>query len=555
MEANPKSDGKPITFILQPDGVTTGSNKSRINAYIAAQAHQRRRNRRERLQVAKKIEVLPFQAHPSNSRYDEMHKNTPLTRAQVGENHRNFQIVSHPTKYCGNSDPFAATPIRVTSQISHLLTFTRDRLLPSLHGVEGTFPEGPLLISMWWKDVIDGLQGVSAGYAYLSRSAGIMNTIAGSAETRLMALTFRDRASAALRNELMQGSTSSAKALCWSISALLSAELATHNFAAAQVHGQMLRKFLQPQAGEKMKRVELEKRFLMAILSQDVTRATLSLSRPSFDLDRWEVENLPGSILDDTYSNVPSLFPMENELDSSLSSQLSFIFVGIRKWLLAFGMVMINPKIFTQELHLNGAMRLMILEGNLINNYLNAMERLQIDYKVHLNHAVRIEMLEEACVSLAAIYWLRRVAHERLGAGSKLAQAGSNVYDTAPTTLNALEVTYRDLLSCDSNTKREIPASRLWVLYVGAVAEQAIKRIDPRYQYFNNLFVEIALQMGLATWENVVVVLKPFLYHESFGPMARQCFVEMVQAVKCAGSEAFKEEDISSSDGDLDTLR
>ena len=82
-----------------------------------------------------------------------------------------------------------------------------------------------------------------------------------------------------------------------------------------------------------------------------------------------------------------------------------------------------------------------------------------------------------------------------------------------------------------------------------------MKRIDPRYQYFNNLFVEIALQMGLATWENVVVVLKPFLYHESFGPMARQCFVEMVQAVKCAGSEAFKEEDISSSDGDLDTLR
>lgn len=390
-------------------------------------------------------------------------------------------------------------------------------------------------MNMWWQDVLNGLRGGCAGFAYLSRSAAIMATITANPETRNTAMTFRDQASAALRTELMQSSVSSTETLCWSIFALFSAEIALHEFLAAQVHGRMLRKFLQPEIGQNLRKVKVERRLLMAVLLQDITRATLSLSRPSFDLHRWTSEHLPGTILDDTDMQGPSCFPMEKRLDPLLSLRASFVFTGIRQWLLVLGMVIINPKIYTQKLLVNGAMRLLILEGHLINHYLDAMECLQTDYLVQTVSVAKIVTLEEACVSLAAVYWLRRVAHERMGAGSKLAQAGSNAHDTGPVTLKKLEFTYRELESCDP--ERTFSTLHLWVLYVGSIAEQANKSVNPTNQYFNTRFVALARKLGLTSWESVEMILKPFLYLESFGPMARHWFSRMMETATKSESE------------------
>ena len=384
---------RPITFIFQPDGVATGSNKSRINAHVATQAHQRRRLRQAKVQTTEGPNLVSSSANHFRSWKISRHQKTPWSYTPTFDSYGEMQVPTRSILQKGNSDPFATTPIRINAEVAHILTFTRDSLLPSLHGVEASFAEGPMLMNAWWQDVFNGLQGGSAGYTYLSRSAAVMATATDSLQIRHAALIFRDQASTAIRAELAQMSNFSTRMICWSIFALFSAEIASHDFSAAQVHGQMLRQFLQPGAGQASSKVKMEERFLMAVLFLEILRATLSLSRPSFDLERWTTENLPGTILDDADVQGPSLFPMEMNLDSSLSLLVSLLFTGIRQWLLVLVMVMENPKIYTQKLLLNGAMRLWILEGDLINNYLDAIGCVQKNCHVKAKNMARIRML------------------------------------------------------------------------------------------------------------------------------------------------------------------
>jgi hypothetical protein len=77
--------------------------------------------------------------------------------------------------------------------------------------------------------------------------------------------------------------------LCWSIYSLLTADVAAQNYSAAAVHGRILTKFLQP---DDPSSTVTDARLLHAVLYNDIQRASVSLTRPSFDLNRLALESL-----------------------------------------------------------------------------------------------------------------------------------------------------------------------------------------------------------------------------------------------------------------------
>jgi len=157
-------------------------------------------------------------------------------------------------------------------------------------------------------------------------------------------------------------------------------------------------------------------------------------------------------------------------------------------------------------------------------------------------HGKNPNALRSMCFSRRSLLASTRRSRQD-GCSIEISQAGSDAHDDGPTTLGALEMTYRDLESCD--IKEEFPSPRLWVLYVGAVAEQADKRTDPMDRYFNRTFVALARRMGLTVWDSVE--MKPFLYLESFGPMAPHRFAQMMQMATHAVMKTSEHLDHASS--------
>jgi hypothetical protein len=356
-----------------------------------------------------------------------------------------------------------------------------------------------------------------------------MTTITGDEETNMLALTFKNQASSKLRQRLLQDNGGkSAPAHLWAMYALLTAEVAGQNYLAAAVHGKMLRNLIQPDQGPSDR--AMPDRFRMAVMLQDSNRASMSLSRPSFDLDRWATDYLPGTIFDDLGTTEgPSLVPRPNHpLNSGIKSrELRLIFQQSRDWLYALGMLFARPQLFniTNRIISFGSVRIMLLQGHLINHYLDATQMLTSTRK--LSDFSRLYLQERALICLAGVCWLRRVGNESLGAGSKLARAGSHVYDASPIILRHLE---KLLVASKHVAVSSGPDAqpRLWVLYIGAIAEQApSSRVDPLFAYHTTEFAELAGRMGLNTWEQVEDVLKGFLYVERVGPKARFWFEEL----------------------------
>jgi len=167
------------------------------------------------------------------------------------------------------------------------------------------------------------------GYALLSRCAAIISTITSNRQTENLSISFKNRAITALRERLARMQYGQADlAICWDIYALFSAEIATHNFAAAQVHGKFLRQILQREDGCV---IETDTRFRHAVMYYDIQRASLSLTRPSFDLSRWLTEFLPGTGLQESGLMV-ALPPIA--IDSSVPNDiLRNILIDTKEWL------------------------------------------------------------------------------------------------------------------------------------------------------------------------------------------------------------------------------
>lgn len=445
----------------------------------------------------------------------------------------------------GNSDPFTATQIPVTAAVHECMVFTRDCFLPSLHGKEIDLAGTTVYMDAFWQDTVSGLQDECIGYAYLSRSAAIITTITVNREAENLSVYFKSRAIAALRKRMKDLETVETKmALCWAIYSLFSAEIAAHNFSAAEIHGKFLRQLIQPEG--KGVPVVTDSRFRQAAMYQDIQRASVSLTRPAFDLNRWLTEFLPGTWLEEIGLNI-TLPPVA--LDLAIEDiHLRDVFEQTKQWLMVLGIVLAKPSLLNPFVISNGSTRLLILEGQLINIYIDTIEELESttgSENLHLYHL--------ACCCLAALTWLRRMGnHENMGIGSRLSLTGTNVYNAGPAVVVAMtSLLMRSEVEAGNSVDPFALRIRLWSLYVGAIVEQSLPTIDPLTGYLNLQFCALARRMNLRSWESVQAVLDGFLYFEGVGPTARAWFEIMFQ-----GSAASSPSDSSvGSPGSLVDLR
>ncbi|OAP63262.1 hypothetical protein AYL99_02489 [Fonsecaea erecta] len=500
-----RGHNRPVTFVFEAQGgASSGLNKSTINAHIARQAHQRRREKQAALRAEGRGSSSSFSSSDSdNNRKRQVEQHQQPQQQKGSPTTEDYDSgyesgIPSPVKLAGNSDPFSTKAIAVTPEVNRLLVFTRDFILPAAHATEASVAGGRLHMARFWRDSVRGLDngGGVAGYAYLARSAAILSTLTPRDRSSVVALQYLGKATSNLRKSIVMHSSSSnpdaSQADAWDVYALFCAEIAAANLSAAAVHGAMLRRLLQPVG----RTVHAERRLLMVVLQQDITRACLSLTRPSFDLHRWAEEYLPARITDDLNDddnndedgrggdhNYPSAFPFSpGDLSPSLSPALRTIFLGVREWLDALGIVMLNRDLFNLALLTNGAMKIMVLEGHLLNLYLDNHSIMEDDDSLRRQSpAAGALALAEAAMALAALYWVRRAAHERMDAGSKLEEAGSWAFDMSravATTLRDLDLRILQLEASSSSSSpeahyqvRRSPQDRLWCLYVGTMAE------------------------------------------------------------------------------------
>ncbi|KIY03559.1 uncharacterized protein Z520_00250 [Fonsecaea multimorphosa CBS 102226] len=553
-----------VTFVFEVQGrASSGLNKSTINAHIARQAHQRRREKQSALLAEGRNRSGDSNNNNTNNNNTEKRQAqqaSPYTE-DYDSGYESGSIPS-PVVLAGNSDPFSSKVIVVTPEVNRLLIFTRDFILPAFHANEAAVVGGRLHMDRFWRDSVRGLDdGGVAGYAYLARSAAILSKLTPRDRSRIMALQYLGKATSNLRKSIVrrgagEGGSQEVGDAAWDVYALFCAEIAAGNLPAAAVHGSMLRRLLQPVG----RTVIAERRLLMVVLQQDITRACLSLTRPSFDLHRWAEENLPARITDDLNKNGsedhhhPSAFPFSSaNLSPSLSPALRFIFLGIREWLDALGIVMLNRDLFNLELLINGAMKIMVLEGHLLNHYLDTMDQWAL---VQSSPAA----LAEACMALAALYWVRRAAHERMDAGSKLEEAGSWAFDMSrlvTTTLRDLDARILQLeaaaaaasssssSSYSAETQLRSREDRLWCLYVGTIAECNVRAQQGQSQsqsqsqtsasaeqahasgdYHGTQLIRLATtDMHLSgAWSEVERVLHQYLYIDMISLKAKRWF-------------------------------
>jgi hypothetical protein len=260
------------------------------------------------------------------------------------------------------------------------------------------------------------------------------------------AMVFKQRASELLRLRLAKHGTTQLQSrrgdkqatdLSWSIYSLLTADIAAQNYSAAAVHGRILAKFLQ---SDDPSVAVTDARLLHAVLYNDMQRAAVSLTRPSFDLNRLALDSLSlrakldeitGSRQGFIYRRYPT------SLDPALRlANLRNIFTEMRQLLEIAWMMAVYPELATDTLIVYLSSWVLICEGRLINNIIDTTAGVTSDpweslgpQKGSLGHT-------EAC--LAALYWLRRVSRHE-GCGVQLSGTGTTVFNAGPIILRRLK--------------------------------------------------------------------------------------------------------------------
>ncbi len=461
-----------------------------------------------------------FQSKCSRFASDEICEDTSVQRRQKSLDGIVFGSLRTSVLRCGNSDPFTTTIIPVTAMVHECLVFTRDCYLPSLHGKEIDLAHTTVYMDAFWQDAVDGLQDECIGYAYLARSAAILTTINSNPETENLSVHFRNLAINALRQRLARMQRDEARrTVYWAVYSLFSAEIAAHNWPAAQIHGQFLRQIIQPKHGNALM---IEARFRQAVMYQDIQRASLSLTRPSFDLSRWLTDFLPGTWLQE--SGLTATLPIMTMDGSVPSVVLRSILMDVKEWLAVLGMLLAQPSYLNPFNISTGSTRGLILEAELVDLYLDTMDVIQEADCV----AGNLSAYHSATAALAALTWRRRVGnHENMGIGSKLSLTGTNVYNAGPIIAQRMEGLLRASEEEASESIRKGSDTwrvRLWCSYIGAVVEQSLPGIDPAKGFHNRSFVSLARQCGLHTWDSVQPVLEGFLYFEGVCPTAQIWF-------------------------------
>lgn len=439
---------------------------------------------------------------------------------QSGPRNRAWGIIpSYLSLGQGNSDPFSAFAIPINARVNDLMAFVRESYCPE-----------SITKSKDWERCVSLLQDESTAYAHLARVAAAM--VPAGSDTRdhqlkNEALILKSKGSQLLRERIRRGVVDYKTA--YIMSCFLCAELHSQEFAVARLHADMLARLFQGHNSP----VDCD--LLQGALYHDTQRATATLTRPSFDVEKWVPEQLAKHFapLLEALPDSMSLEAMESDLDESIDDgKLKDIIVKLRQGLVLFLSTASAPGHFPFDLKFYMRNLVTISICRLVNHYLDA-ERTWRSYKgsVAWESTLIGHAHVQAFASLAIILWLRSIARV-----NNIKVTGSSV------PLDANEVLMTRLresliasqwMTLDHTQQTKYGSIRLWAFYVGAYIEQlraeasgTIDLEDVSNKWFNRKLVLQASAMGLVSWDEVRQRLAKILYTDVLTPHGSRWFAK-----------------------------
>lgn len=160
---------------------------------------------------------------------------------QIEEGVQRHSIVPRPPS-SGGYDPFGAFVFRVDMTVNEILTFWKTYMMKPLQQSDDSVASS--LASDGLAYICDGFRNAHQGYAFLAVATSAYSSTQYSIEKTILATRCRNLSIARLRSFIESG-TIGPELVC-GVSTSLIAEVAAHNFSAARVHLEFLRRTLYP---------------------------------------------------------------------------------------------------------------------------------------------------------------------------------------------------------------------------------------------------------------------------------------------------------------------
>lgn len=415
----------------------------------------------------------------------------------------------------GNSDPFNALAVPINAQENSILSFYRDYMLPTAFHLthKSKWSLASVRAIADWTICVLGLEGAGTAYAFIGSNASLAGQCADSAVLHKESLVCRTKSTAALREKLSHISDISRPKLFWHIYMLWTAEIAAENWVAAQLHGKMLKTFVDEYLqsggdlyhnleGMPVSMIELLFYFLYA----DFNMSTQRLVPPAFDVYEWLPNTLAAFLAAVQPLLPPAPVPPDSwHLDPTIDSEEMISCISMcrdhflrirRRWSDD------APERVAKLRYSWGQVIVAVGMGKLVCRYCRFKELSELasessDY----NYA-------QQYLALGAIKWIRSMQYEARVCGKNVREA--KVRDALRPVLEKSEMPKL------SSKWHEWKNARLWALYVGARDEENNPPLNGLSDYwFHKQFARQVKDMNLLSWEEIVHVLEGFLFDNS----------------------------------------
>lgn len=357
------------------------------------------------------------------------------------------------------------------------------------------------------------------------------------------ALMYRNKSSELLRSRLAGGEgTINEQEICRIVLSLLITSVVEESLDAALVHARLLNYLLKEQS-KSQDHVNLD--LLFAGLWYDFHRASMSLTKPAFEVSGWVSQQLLPSWRQARRELPPLSGNASSDLDPTVSATpLRGLFVAIREFSEIQSMVASDPNSVPPSSLVSLASYMLACQCQILERYLNILPRTAV-YDDHLqavssanetpglSTAAEVKARWLACAlayaCLAAIHWTRHaIKIENVPIGQDEDESNKiRVFNAGKTILPTLRQTLikTDLVSMNRDATQNARV-RLWALYVGAMAEWTDVQPSPTGKWFSGHFATQARNMGLILWSDVRKVLRGFLYSDHLRPHGSEWFAE-----------------------------
>jgi hypothetical protein len=427
------------------------------------------------------------------------------------------ELLASPSLRCeafkGNADPFAASTVTVDPVVNRLLTFYREHHVPQQHWRRVDITRKSSYATTFFQLIVSALEDPCRGYAFLSGYATMLAAATTDSSLISTAFLFRAHAYQLLKKRLMEAGEKVPRNMAWTLYAFFTSAINAHDFAHAEIHGKALRDVVQGDTITQPATRDI--RLLHSILWQDMQRATLTLTRPLFDL-RWLTMCLVTSPFfkfvwrSVRYSKTRVTTSMETGVGKILAETSHLL-------RLTDGHTAGHFRLPKSSIRMIAA-RSLVLEGQLLNHYVDkvtALTTLSVESRPRIYHDI--------CVNLAGLYWLRRAGHhDGFWVRSLTPERVRNIYDSGPSIRQRMR---RAIHQAGTTEMESDPILFLWVLYVGSVIEHVQgHQNDVQNMWFNKVFAQHCMLMELSDWHEVETALCKILYRVEISPKAEWYF-------------------------------